>query len=113
MGCRTELAAGHIALVLQRLLSLNVSIFFENLRNSPQKKLHAITAKKIQFFFMIYKTYCKKKLRIYRKKNYTTRRFFVHNLHFSHFIALDALDATCLHTDIAGHVRARWLVDRV
>ena len=61
MGCHTDPAALHIAHVLQRLHFFQSFNFFYNLHHLPQKKLHALTAKKI------------------------TRLddFFVHDLHFS------------------------------
>ena len=77
LGCRTEPAAVHIAHVLQRLHFFQFFNFFlDNLHALPQK-LHALTVKKNQFFFINSHDLPQKKItHIYRKKNYTTRRFF-------------------------------------
>ena len=61
MGCGTEPAAVHIAHVLQKLHFFQFFIFFDNVHDLPQKKLHALTAKKKSLFFMIHTNYRQKK----------------------------------------------------
>ena len=47
--------------------------------------MHALTAKKIQFFLIIYMIYHKKKyMHLPQKKDTRLDDFFVHDLHFSH-----------------------------
>ena len=69
MGCHMEPAAVHIAHVLQKLHLFQFFNFFKNnLHHLPQKKLHVLTAEKINFL-IIYTTYRKKmNTHIYRKK---------------------------------------------
>ena len=59
MGCRTELAAVHIAHVLQRLHFFQFFNFFVIYTTYPPKKLHTFTAKKITRLndFFLYTTY--------------------------------------------------------
>ena len=66
MGCRTEPAAVHIAHVLQRLHFFQFFNFFYILHDVPQKKkiTHPYRKKKNSIFFIIHRTYRK-------KKNYT------------------------------------------
>ena len=51
-------------------ISFNFSIFSYNLHDLPQKKIHALTAKKnkFNFFFRIHTTYRKKKLHAFTAK---------------------------------------------
>ena len=73
MGCRTEPATVHIAHVLQRLHFFQFFNFFLIIYTTYRKKqLHALTAKKINFF-LIHTIYGKKKLHALTAKNYTTR----------------------------------------
>ena len=86
MGYRTEPVAVHIAHVLQKLHFLQFFNFFHNLHDLSQKQItHAGRKKKRNLFFLIFHTtYCKKKIHACTaKKNYMTRQFFVHELHFS------------------------------
>ena len=71
--------------VLQRLHFFQFFNFFIIYTTYRKKKLHAPTAKKNSIFFYDLHDLPQKKItRIYRKKNYTTRRFFLYTTYIFH-----------------------------
>ena len=97
MGCRTELAAVHIAHVLQRLHFFQFFNFFKNnLHALPQKKIaRPYRKKKTIFVYNSHDLPQKKITRIYRKQKITRLDdFFVHDLHFS--LLLVCLGCQCV-----------------
>ena len=78
MGCRTEPAAVHIAHVLQELHFFQFFNLFYNLHDLPQKnKLHAIAAKKNNFFPIIHTHLPQKKITRFDDFLYTSCIFHV------------------------------------
>ena len=84
MGCRMEPVVAH---VLQKLHFFQFFNFFLQFARFTAKKIcTCLPQKKFNFLCINYTSYCKKKLRIYRKKITQPDDFFVHELHFSPLI---------------------------
>ena len=84
MGCRTEPVAVHIAHESQRLHFFQFFNFLNTLHDLPQKELDALTAKNEIIFFIISKTYHKKKLHAFTAKKIHDETIFLYTTYILH-----------------------------